>query len=515
MAPAMPGDLSTLSIYKIRLTAVFLLMFVFDNFDNTTAFRNGHRTISEPNAYHSPYNALERRENWFAQKLDHFDKEHRNVTWKQRYFMNDKFYRNGSDAPIFLTIGGELPISSRWVATGAWIRFAEHFGALCFHLEHRFYGKSRPKSDLSFENLKFLSSKQALADVANFIQSMNSKYQFNTKQKWIAFGGSYPGALAAWAREKYPHLIHGAISSSAPLLAKVDFSEFFEVVKASLKTHSTNCLEVIGQAIFEMETLTRHESGQRNLDEKFNTCTPLKDSVENPLDMSNFFQILADNIASVVQFNKNNRLDVGSSIDDICNVMVNTTIGSPVSRLGMVNGMLLKESKEKCFDYKYDKMVAEMRKTSWFAKAGNGRRQWTYQTCNEFGFYQTSNNKNDTFGDRFKVDFFIKQCMDIYSESMDAKFLEQVVSQTNAYYGALHPNTTNVLYVHGSIDPWHALGLTTSKNPELPTIYIEGTAHCADMYEPAKTDPPQLVEARNKIIKYLAELLDNFEKERI
>ena len=78
-------------------------------------------------------------------------------------------------------------------------------------------------SDLSYENLKFLSSKQALADVAHFIRSMNQKYSFSSKQKWIVFGGSYPGALAAWSRQKYPHLIYGAISSSAPLLAKVDF----------------------------------------------------------------------------------------------------------------------------------------------------------------------------------------------------------------------------------------------------------------------------------------------------
>lgn len=41
-----------------------------------------------------------------------------------------------------------------------------------------------------------------------------------------------------------------------------------------------------------------------------------------------------------------------------------------------------------------------------------------------------------------------------------------------------------------------------------------GTAHCANMYEPSKTDPPQLIEARNKIIKYLAQLLENFKVER-
>lgn len=78
-------------------------------------------------------------------------------------------------------------------------------------------------SDLSVDNLKYLSSEQALADLANFIESMNKKYSLPTGTKWIAFGGSYPGSLAAWLREKYPNLVHGSISSSGPLLAKADF----------------------------------------------------------------------------------------------------------------------------------------------------------------------------------------------------------------------------------------------------------------------------------------------------
>ena len=49
---------------------------------------------------------------------------------------------------------------------------------------------------------------------------MNKEYEFSGP--WISVGGSYPGSLAAWSREKYPHLIHGAVSSSGPLLAKVN-----------------------------------------------------------------------------------------------------------------------------------------------------------------------------------------------------------------------------------------------------------------------------------------------------
>lgn len=133
--------------------------------------------------------------------------------------------------------------------------------------------------------------------------------------------------------------------------------------------------------------------------------------------------------------------------------------------------------------------------------------QWTYQTCNEFGFYQTSNDGAKLFGDRFPLVFFVQQCADIYGGLFDMYSLRSAINSTNIEYGALHPNTTNVLYVHGSIDPWHALGLVKTKSPALPTIYIEGTAHCANMYEPKDSDFPQLKDARNRIRAYLREIL--------
>lgn len=45
---------------------------------------------------------------------------------------------------------------------------------------------------MSTDNLKYLSSMQALADLAHFRKSITNEYGF-TKNKWISFGGSYPG----------------------------------------------------------------------------------------------------------------------------------------------------------------------------------------------------------------------------------------------------------------------------------------------------------------------------------
>lgn len=48
------------------------------------------------------------------------------------------------NGPVFIMIGGEGEATAKWMKKGAWIHYAKQFGALCFQLEHRFYGKSHP-----------------------------------------------------------------------------------------------------------------------------------------------------------------------------------------------------------------------------------------------------------------------------------------------------------------------------------------------------------------------------------
>lgn len=37
-----------------------------------------------------------------------------------------------------------------------------------------------------------------------------------------------------------------------------------------------------------------------------------------------------------------------------------------------------------------------------------------YQTCTEFGFFQTSTAQANVFSDSFPVNFFVQQCIDIF-----------------------------------------------------------------------------------------------------
>ncbi len=66
---------------------------------------------------------------------------------------------------------------------------------------------------------------------------------------------------------------------------------------------------------------------------------------------------------------------------------------------------------------------------------------------------------------------------------------------------------TNVVFVHGTFDPWHALGITQDLGPKTKAILIPGTAHCANMYPASQEDPPQLTSARKRIGEILKEWL--------
>ena len=75
----------------------------------------------------------------------------------------------------------------------------------------------------------------------------------------------------------------------------------------------------------------------------------------------------------------------------------------------------------------------------------------------------------------------------------------EAVKSTNAYYGGKAVNGSNIVFPNGSIDPWHALSLTKDAGPTLKAIFIEGTAHCANMYPSRDSDPLSLAKARESI----------------
>ncbi|KAJ8962945.1 hypothetical protein NQ314_005662 [Rhamnusium bicolor] len=71
-------------------------------------------------------------------------------------------------------------------------------------------------------------------------------------------------------------------------------------------------------------------------------------------------------------------------------------------------------------------------------------------------------------------DFFTRLCRDTFGEKFNEAFISQQIGRTNMDYGALDINASNIVYVHGTYDPWHVIGLTETTNPESPVILING-----------------------------------------
>ncbi|CAJ0595738.1 unnamed protein product [Cylicocyclus nassatus] len=452
-------------------------------------------------------------EKFFYQKLDHFDPTD-TATWRQRYFQNSHYY-NGTNV-VFLMIGGEGPENIAWVANENYpfVKWAKQYGAIMFALEHRFYGESRPTTDQSVENLRYLSSRQALEDLASFIKAMNKEHNLENP-RWITFGGSYPGDLSLWARQKYPDLIAGAVGSSAPVDAVVDFWGYLDVVENALRSYSNDCAEKVREGFATIENLMLTPEGRNHLSDVF-VLEPKFSEFANITynDKQFFYMTLFGKFQEAVQYSEDNmgRFIDGYGIPQVCKIM--TEGSDPLLQLQNVN----KYMSYRGFTYtsnSYQEMIEYLRRTEFGSELDfdSSSRSWLWQTCTEFGYYQsTDGGPNGIFGTGTPLTLYFNMCADVFGDAYNSTAIAAAVHRTQMEYGGSERyKGTNVVIPNGSVDPWHALGKYTSNDISVVWYLVNGTAHCADMYPPSDKDKPGLKKVRILIEKSL----DKWLKSRI
>ncbi|KAM9318629.1 thymus-specific serine protease [Pholidichthys leucotaenia] len=453
------------------------------------------------------------REAWIHQPLDHFNRQDAKA-FPQRFFVNEAFWHH-TDGPVFLFIGGEGPIYEFDVLMGHHVDMAKEYGALLLALEHRFYGDSINPDGLKTESLTDLSSQQALADLAAFHQHISRSFNLSHRNTWISFGGSYAGALSAWLRGKFPNLVYGAVASSAPIKAKLDFSAYNTIVSLSLMNEavggSEKCLAKVQEAFAAVEAAVMG-GNISHVAKDFGCCQ----IPNNPDDQIELMQNLADIIMGTVQYNEEGVL---MSISDLCGVMTNgsSKYGEQMDayhRLVALSQIYRSTSEESCLDVSFENTLKNVMDTSLRSRR-RAERQWIYQTCTEFGFYQTCEDATCPFSGMLTLHTQTKLCamlFDISQHSLPAR-----ITFTNTYYGGDSPCTHRVLYVNGGIDPWKELSLVqnSAKDGETAqTVFIKDTAHCADMSSRRVTDRCSLTKARQDIEKHVASWLKTAAQER-
>jgi hypothetical protein len=85
----------------------------------------------------------------------------------------------------------------------------------------------------------------------------------------VAFGGSYPGTIAALLRHTYPNITQGNVASSAPLYAVVDYWQYAGVMENTIRETGMDCYNAVKVAFEEMMNKTFTQSGREEIQTAF------------------------------------------------------------------------------------------------------------------------------------------------------------------------------------------------------------------------------------------------------
>ena len=414
-------------------------------------------------------------ESLIEQKVDHFDRSAFNTSFNQRYFVNEEFF--DGTGPVFFCVGGEGPPLTKSVLVASdhcndAVELAPSVGALLVSLEHRYYGPSVPENtntirngQFTNENLVHLNTEQALGDIANFITFINTQFKLNEENKWFTFGGSYPGMLSALSRLRYPHLIYGSVSSSAPLKAQVDMQGYNDVVAEALAAVSVGgssaCASVVSEGHKQIGNLLLTDEGRRSLESTFNICNP----ESKPLDDSDNQMMWAGNGVVYIPAQSNDPACTSPycNIEQICSFLTTDDGSSEMDKLMKLSSQ---QHNDNCVSVNYKTLVM------YYSYPKNPGRSWLFQTCNEWGFYQSceENTKCPYTQGLHKFTSDLNLCETAFNISPDNVVYN--IENALSLYGGYNIKGNRIMFLNGEVDPWKANGV--SSNPSKDTKVING-----------------------------------------
>ncbi|KAI4314781.1 hypothetical protein L6164_027656 [Bauhinia variegata] len=408
--------------WLLILASSFLLFLTFPTVSyGVTAPRTLLNRLSQ-NGRH-----LTNEEHWFTQTLDHFSPyDHRQ--FQQRYYEFLDFFRI-PDGPIFMVICGEYScdgISNDYISV-----LAKKFGAAVVSLEHRYYGKSSPFKSLTTENLRYLSSKQALFDLATFRQH----YQDSLNVKLNRTKTENP-----------------CLASSAVVLAVYNYTEFDQQVGESAGAECKAALQETTQLIDQR--LANNGKAVRTL---FNATE---------LDIDGDFEyLLADAAATTFQYGNPDKLceplvKAKKAGEDLVDAYAKYVREYYIGSFDVT---------VQTYDQKYLKNTA--------VNEDSSTRLWWFQVCTEVAYFQVAPSNDSVRSSKIDTRYHLDLCKNVFGEGVYPD-----VTATNIYYGGTKIAGSKIVFTNGSQDPWRHASKQTS-SPDLPsyTISCYNCGHGTDM----------------------------------
>ncbi|KAM0835609.1 hypothetical protein ACQ4PT_062829 [Festuca glaucescens] len=227
---------------------------------------------------------------YYTQRLDHFNAALASYcTFQQRYLVNATYW-GGKTSPIFVYAGNEGNVELFTNNTGFMWELAPQFRAMLVFIE-------RGGGLQNTSTAGYLTTTQAVADFATLVQSLKSNLSAHAAPV-IVFGGSYGGMLAAWMRMKYPHVVIGAVASSAPILSFYGLADpyaFNDIISNDFKSESQNCHNVLMNSWKELDKALSNDAGRAKLNSTFKMCRASSvDAIPNLLDTAIVYSAMTD-----------------------------------------------------------------------------------------------------------------------------------------------------------------------------------------------------------------------------
>ncbi|XP_013133813.1 PREDICTED: putative serine protease K12H4.7 [Papilio polytes] len=454
--------------------------------------------VSEPQPP-SPRSSVVPTLSWLPVRLNHFDASN-NDTFLMRYYYNNEFATSNN---VVIVVGGPWSIAPDWVTGGLPHELAEKIGAGLFYTEHRYYGQTRPTSDTSVPELRFLSTDQALGDLAQFIQHVKSDQfeggRFSGGQVALA-GCALAGSLATWMRLAYPHLVSAAFSDSGPLLAQDEFAEYLEVVWEALRVQGgAECVATLDEAMERLFADMLTQEGPDRISRMFNTCTPINGS--DPLDTTTFFWWgVLQPLARLVQSAR------PGDIAGVCDVLTDTSVPPLQAVVTERLASWVTSQAAGCLQASYTALLAEHTNTSYDAPR-SADRLWMYQSCVQFGWHHTTASFY-SFHNAVALPYFRNLCRQYFSDDFDDTLQWEGIERTNLLFGGLSVLPDRVLSVAARHDPNSLLTPNTTHATQLSPVYVlqEGS-QCQVISSSEESAPPHVRAVRRAALLNMQELV--------
>lgn len=320
--------------------------------------------------------------------------------------------------------------------------------------------------------------------------------------------------LAAWSRLKYPHLIHAAVSNSAPLEVILDFVKYKDVYARSLMDTnvggSEQCVQVLQRAHLDAQEKILARGTQDDLEyiaQLFDLCH----GAESLKYRKNVDAFLGDGMVFFdVQGNDPSCTEPLCNIEKFCGNITQEaeTMVPPLEILGKISRDMEEGS---CKDISWEGMIAYLSRVDEVAQQ-SGVRSWLWQTCTEVGFYQTCEvGSNCPFGrGHHTIDADYEICQRVFG--IEPEFVRENVEETLRTYGGWNISSDRILSVNGDIDPWSIQSLSASGRSEkegdrLPSYWSIGASHHYWTHEVKGTDGFGIMRTRDIIYNWVISIL--------